>query len=186
MFKISPIVPIIFTLRYKLLLILLPILFFLISISSQKTDAGSEPWKRQKIATMYEEYNREFPEVPGITASELQQLRQQKDIILVDVRTAEEQAISMIPDAISQSEFEQNLDKYKDYPIVVYCTIGYRSGKYAQKLYQQGLNIFNLEGSILAWSHIGGELLNSLGKTQKIHVFGKKWELTADDYEPVW
>ncbi len=186
MFKIIPIVPTLFALRYKFLLILFPTLLLLISLSSQKTDAGSGQWKQQKIATMYEEYRREFPEVPRITASELQQLRQQKDIILVDVRTLEEQAVSIIPGAISQSEFEQNLDKYKDYPIVVYCTIGYRSGKYAQKLYQQGLNIFNLEGSILAWSHIGGELLNSLGKTQKIHVFGKKWELTADDYEPVW
>lgn len=173
-------------LRRNLWLTIAPLLLLLIIAGSPKTDTGSEEWKQQKIATMYDEYVREFPEVPGLTVSEFKQLRQQNDIIIVDVRTPEEQAVSIIPGAISQSLFEQNIDRYKNYPIVVYCTIGYRSGKYAQKLQEQGLNVFNLEGSLLAWSHIGGELVNSSGKTKQIHVFGKKWQLAANGYKPVW
>ncbi len=146
----------------------------------------SQEWKQQKIATMYSEYARKFPQVRGITVSNFKRLQQQDKIVLVDVRSPQERAVSIIPGALSLEEFEQNLDRYKDDLIVVYCTIGYRSGKYAQKLQQQGLNILNLEGSLLAWSHIGGKLVNSSGNTQKIHVFSDKWQLIAEDYQPVW
>ena len=167
-------------------LIIVPLLFLLAIIGSQKTNVGSKEWKQQKIETMYHEYAQEFPEVSSINASELQKLQKDNKITIVDVRTPEERAVSIIPGAISQASFEQNIDKYKNQLIVVYCTIGYRSGKYIQKLQEKGLNILNLEGSLLAWSHIGGELVNSSGKTKEVHVFGKKWELTADDYQPVW
>lgn len=167
-------------------LVILPLLFLLIIIGYPKTDAGSEEWKQQKIETMYSEYVKEFPEVPELTVSEFNKLRKDNKITIVDVRTTEEQAVSIIPGAISQDLFEQNIDSYKNQPIVVYCTIGYRSGKYAQNLYKQGLNIFNLKGSLLAWSHIGGELVNNSGKTKDVHVFGNKWALTADDYQAVW
>ncbi|MEO1465267.1 MAG: rhodanese-like domain-containing protein, partial [Cyanobacteria bacterium J06633_1] len=69
---------------------------------------------------------------------------------------------------------------------IAYCTIGYRSGLYAQKLAQQGIEVLNLEGSLLAWSHVGGELVNATGRTNKVHVFGRQWRLTSEDYEPVW
>ena len=161
-------------------------LFCSIAVILPDNAVNSEPWKKQKIANMYARYAQEFPQVPGLTVEEFKQLQQKDKAIVVDVRTLAEREVSMIPGAISQAELEQNLDIYQNYPIVVYCTIGYRSGKYAQKLRQKGLNVFNLEGSLLAWSHVNGELVNSSGKTQKIHVFGRKWQLTADNYQPVW
>ncbi|VEP16732.1 putative Rhodanese-like protein [Hyella patelloides LEGE 07179] len=160
---------------------------FLLTVScSQQTTTRSEAWKQQKITSMYDEYVNNFPEVTGITVEEFRQLKQQNKTIIVDVRSPEERVVSIIPGAISQAEFEQNIDRYKNYPIVAYCTIGYRSGKYAQKLLKQGLSIFNLEGSLLAWSHIDGELVNSSGETKQIHVYGKQWRLTADDYQSTW
>ena len=152
----------------------------------QLTTDQSEAGRQQKIATIYTKLSRKFPQVKEITVQELQQLQQQEKTILVDVRTPEEQSISMIPGAISQTEFEQNLDHYQNYLIVVYCTIGYRSGKYAQQLLQSGLNIYNLEGSLLAWSHINGKLVNKTGFTKQIHVFSRQWQLLAEDYQPVW
>ncbi len=149
----------------------------------------SEASRRSQIAAMYREYAREFPQVKGITVKELQQLQQQdRDVILVDVRSLKEREVSIIPGAITSEQFEGNLEQYGngDVTIVAYCTIGYRSGKYASKLQQRGINVLNLEGSLLAWSHIQGKLVNRNGSTNKVHVFGRQWQLTADDYQPVW
>ena len=75
-------------------------------------------------------------------------------------------AVSRIPGAVTAAEFESNLEQYQDAVAIAYCTIGHRSGLYAQKLQQQGINVFNLEGSLLAWTHAGGELVNAEGTTR--------------------
>ncbi len=158
-----------------------------ISFGYQAVEMRSDEWKQDRIMTMYRQYAQEFPQVEEITVSELQQLQQQgQELILVDVRSPEERAVSFIPGAITTEEFERDLQKYQDSTIVAYCTIGYRSGKYAQKMQQQGVQVLNLEGSLLAWSHIQGRLINATGVTKKVHVFGRQWQLTSEDYEPVW
>ena len=166
------------------------IFIVLTGVSCQQNMAlQSEAYKRSHIASMYEQYAEEFPLVESITVEYFQQLQQQgKKMVLVDVRSPEEREVSIIPGAISVEEFEVNLPQYKngDATIIAYCTIGYRSGKYARKLKQQKINILNLEGSLLAWSHVRGKLVDSAGLTRKVHVFGRKWNLTAEDYEPVW
>ncbi|MCC0178007.1 rhodanese-like domain-containing protein [Waterburya agarophytonicola K14] len=181
--------------KYKLLLKqgLITVVGVLIILTSagcrQTTVAQSEIDKRSQITTMYRKYAEEFPQIESITVEQLQQWQQQgKNIILVDVRTPKERAVSMIPGAIALAEFEENLEQYNDDKaiIVAYCTIGYRSGKYTSKLRQKGINIFNLEGSLLAWSHIQGKLVDRNGFTNKVHVFGHQWQLTADNYQAVW
>jgi rhodanese-related sulfurtransferase len=157
------------------------------TISCQNVQLRSDSWKQEQIETMYREYVQDFPQVKGINVTQLQQLRQQNQkIILVDVRSPEEIAVSYIPGAITKEEFERNLGQYQDTKVIAYCTIGYRSGLYAQKLKQQGIDILNLEGSLLAWSHAGGKLVNAKGITNRVHVFGRQWQLTAENYEPVW
>jgi rhodanese-related sulfurtransferase len=144
-----------------------------------------DSWKQEQIDRMYDRYSEKFPEVKSITASQLQQWQSSQKIILVDVRTPKEREVSIIPNAITSEEFEQNFDLYRHHKIVVYCTIGYRSGKYAQK-YPNNLQIFNLEGGILAWSHLGGKLINDRGNTNKIHVYGDRWKLAPENYRAVW
>ncbi len=176
-------------LRKQYLIIAVWILVFSVtSLGCQNTEIHSDAAKLQKIMAMYSNYAQEFPLVEGITVEELQQLQQQaKNIVLVDVRSLEERAVSLIPGAITVDEFESNLEQYRDNSIVIaYCTIGYRSGKYAEKWRQQGIKILNLEGSLLAWSHIRGKLIDADGITNKIHVFGRQWQLTARNYQPVW
>ena len=159
----------------------------LLSTGCQDIEARSDTWKQKQIITMYRKYAKDFPEVKGITVAQLQQLqRQGKQVVLVDVRSPEEREVSFIPGAISIVEFERNLKQYQNSTVVAYCTIGHRSGKYAQKLQQQGIKMLNLEGSLLAWSHAKGELINSKGMTNKVHVFAPQWRFAAEDYEPVW
>ena len=47
-----------------------------------------------------------LPGVPELTADELRQLQSKQEVVLVDVRTPDEQVVSMIPGAITASEFE--------------------------------------------------------------------------------
>ncbi len=127
-----------------------------------------------------------LPGVPELTVAQLRQLQSQEEIVLVDVRTPDEQVVSMIPGAITASEFEDNRRSYEAATVVTYCTIGGRSGRYAKGLVDAGMKAFNLRGAILAWTHAGGELIDTEGPTRRVHVHGRKFDLTADGYESVW
>ncbi len=127
-----------------------------------------------------------LPGVPELTPDELRQLQSQQEILIVDVRTPDEQVVSMIPGAITASEFEGNRQAYQGATVVTYCTIGGRSGRFAKGLVDAGVKAFNLRGAILAWTHAGGELVDTEGPTRRVHVHGRKFDLTADGYESVW
>jgi len=142
--------------------------------------------KQEKIDTLYQDLTSNFDNVSGITAQELRQRQDQNKLLIVDVRPDLERNISIIPGAISKEEFEKHSDLYQIKPIVVYCTIGYRSAKYAMELSQQGFQVINLAGGILAWSHIQGELVNNAGATSQVHVYKRKFQLVADGYQAVW
>lgn len=136
------------------------------------------------IEDMYKDYKRSFAEVPDVEPVELM-VDADKKVLFVDVRSPEEQAVSMIPGAITQKEFERDAEQYRLRRVVTYCTIGYRSGLYAKDLRKEGWDAHNLRGSILAWVHDGGELVNGAGKTRKVHVYGPKWDLLPAGYEAV-
>ena len=97
---------------------------------------------------------------------------QQKDIQLLDVRTAEEFAEGFIPSSngsqclhadVQKSSFmadaEQILDKSK--PVAVYCRRGRRSAKAAKQLDQAGYQVINLKGGIEAWKSAGKDITTS-------------------------
>ncbi len=142
--------------------------------------------KRRKVDAMYQKSRSLFPGIDELTAEELQRMLGEQDIVLFDVRTPQEQAVSMIPGAIPVQEFEANRKDYEGRTIVCYCTMGERSGKYTRELQAQGLKAFNLMGSILAWTHIGGPLVNGEGPTRKLHVHSRGCNLAADGYETIW
>ena len=146
----------------------------------------SDEAKRKKIDSMYARSKAQFPEVPEITAEELRERRGNEELVIVDVRGPEEQAVSMIEGAIPSMDFERDMDKYEGTPVVCYCTMGHRSGLYAQHLQRLGWDAINLKGSILSWTHAGGELVDAEGPTQRVHVWGPRTSLEAEGYEPVW
>ena len=146
----------------------------------------SDDAKRKKIDSMYRRSQGQFREVPDITAEELRERRKSENLVIVDVRGPEEQAVSMIDGAIPSMDFERDMDKYEGTPIVCYCTMGHRSGLYAQHLQHLGWEAMNLKGAILSWTHAGGELIDAEGPTRKVHVFGPQTSLEAEGYEPVW
>jgi len=158
---------------------------FLASQSAEKTMSDAE--KSERIEALYKKYQRKFPEVEGIRATDLKaDLAQGRKVVLVDVRKPKEQAVSMIPGAITQKDFEERKAALQGETVVTYCTAGYRSGLYAEKLQKKGWRVLNLEGSLLAWTHAGGPLVDEDGPTQRVHVYSADWSLEAADYDPIW
>lgn len=141
------------------------------------------------VKTAYAIVKQEFADVPEFSSQKLLDLSddQATSPIIVDVRSPEEQNVSTIIGSIDKAYFEQNLDDYQKRKIVVYCTIGYRSGFYVESLKQQGLDAYNLSEGILGWIQASGLLVNSDGKiTSKIHVYSRPWNLGVKDHIAVF
>ncbi len=145
----------------------------------------SKESNKVKAHKMYLEIKKDFNNVPEFKLSEVERLK--SNIQFVDVRAIDERKVSIIPEAISKEEFEKNISTFKDKKIVVYCTIGYRSGKYVQKLKNMNIDAYNLEGSLLGWAHYGKPLVTPSGnEVKKAHVYGRSWNYLPEDFTSTW
>lgn len=153
---------------------------------------GSAPLTDAERVTALEEMAAEvdtrYPDVEQLSVEQIGRLLEANDdgVVLVDVREDHERDVSKIPGSISAAEFEADPAKYAGAVVVAYCTIGARSSAFAEKHTSQGQPVANLRGSILAWTHAGGPLVDSEGPTTRVHVYGKRWNLAAEAYEAVW
>lgn len=172
--------------RITLLLLALGVVVAGILIFGRGRPPASDEARRARISRLYREYRKSFPDVAGVSPAGLRLLREREDVVLVDIRSAEERAISVIPGAVPLDDFERDRERYGEAAVVTYCTIGLRSGLYAQQLLKQGRKVFNLEGSILAWVHEGGTLQGPDGATRRVHVYDRRWNLVPRGYEAVW
>jgi len=100
--------------------------------------------------------------------------------------------VSVIEGAMDAEAYERAREGLGAHDAICYCTIGYRSGKYAEKMAKRAndgdAKYFNMYGSILAWTHEGGTLVEpSTGlETKRVHTYGKQWACAADGYEVVY
>ena len=149
---------------------------------------GGESDRRAAMLRMVEGIKADYPDVRTISADGLRAALASEDILLVDVRTDEERGVSTLPGAISARDFEARLAELigDGRTVVAYCTIGARSSAYARKMAGRGVEVLNLEGSVLAWTHAGGEFATPTGPTRRLHVYGRRWNLAADGYETIW
>lgn len=114
--------------------------------------------------------------------------------LLLDVRGAEEYAVSHLPGAIRVdpgSDLPAWLDTVEhSRPIVAYCSVGYRSERYGRTLREAGFTeVHNLYGSLFEWVERGYGVVDSRGRpTAAIHTYNRRWGqwLTAADAEKVY
>lgn len=120
--------------------------------------------------------------------------RHQENYVFLDAREPEEYDISHIPDArlVGYDDFDLSALEgvQKDTPIVIYCSIGYRSEVVGEKLQKAGYtNVNNLYGSIFEWANQGLPLLDKGQQaTHKVHTYNKKWSkwVINEAIEKVW
>ncbi len=120
------------------------------------------------------------------------ELVQQEGVVLLDARAEEEYTVSHIAHAlyVGYDDFDWTRIKSlkKDQTIVVYCSVGYRSEKIAEKLIAAGYTrVENLYGGIFEWVNQGNEVVDATGKkTDAIHAYSKTWGLWLNKGKKVY
>lgn len=117
--------------------------------------------------------------VPELSVQEA--VKRQENSIFLDAREWREYEVSHIPGAIfvgydhfDWSHLATVQDKNK--PVVVYCSVGYRSEKISEKLLQAGYtNVSNLYGGIFEWVNQGFPVVDNSGATRKVHAYNRTW-----------
>lgn len=128
---------------------------------------------------------REFPNVSTVSTSSLhQQLQQPASLpVIIDVREAEEYSVSHLQTALNIMTGEDVARQVpdRDTPIIVYCSVGYRSAGVAAKLEELGYTrVSNLRHSIFEWASKGYPMESGAGDTDKVHPFNTAWGSLVD------
>ena len=94
--------------------------------------------------------------IPTMTSHQGEKLLSNQDYIFLDVRTEQEHDAGHIPNSthIPVGSLETRIDeieKFKDKKIVVYCRSGNRSAKGTTILIKSGFEAVNLSGGMLQW-----------------------------------
>ncbi len=102
-------------------------------------------------------------------------------VIYLDARELNEYEVSKIEGAKWVGYNDFNLTRVnnigKNQPIIVYCSIGYRSEKVTEQLKANGFtNVTNMLGGIFEWVNYDKPIVDSTNTiTNKIHGFDKAW-----------
>ncbi|MCB9236034.1 MAG: rhodanese-like domain-containing protein [Bacteroidia bacterium] len=157
--------------KFSILIALLTLLTFL-----QSQAQVANPRFEQKIQSLLS------LSVPVCSPAQLKtELDSGKKILILDSRSEKEYKVSHLAEA-KFVDFD-NFDKKsvanipRETEVVVYCSVGYRSEKTAEKLQKMGfINVRNLYGGIFEWVNDGNTVVDNAGKpTQKVHTFNKEW-----------
>lgn len=141
------------------------------------------PAREARVEALYAEVRGAFPDVTEVRADDLVGA---EDVVWVDVRAPEERAVSTLPGAVASEVIEAAPDAWRGRRLVAYCTIGYRSGLWADAWSARGLTVDNLAGGVLAWSWAGGGFVRDGAPTTTVHVYGAAWDLLAPGYASTW
>ena len=124
-----------------------------------------------------------FPEVKQLSTAELAVWLADTNRVpplLLDVRAEAEFAVSHLPGArrvepkATSAELLPTLPKGR--PVVVYCSVGYRSSELATRLLRAGqTNVVNLEGSIFQWANEGRALEAAAKPVTRVHPYNEKF-----------
>lgn len=123
-----------------------------------------------------------FPEVDWIEADTLAEWLRRDPAsrpLLLDTRTAEEFSVSHLPGAVRVDPSRPNLDAIdlpNDRPIVVYCSVGYRSAAIAEHLRAAEVGpVYNLRGGIFAWANEGRPIVRNGAPVDTVHPYDALW-----------
>ena len=148
-------------------------------------------YAQETLDEVLEKYHHE--KVPYISAIELQNLKQNNKVVVLDSRGLIEFKVSHIKGAIlvgyddfKLSSLPNSMDK--NTPLVVYCTLGVRSGVIANELIERGYrDVKNLYGGISEWKNKDYVVVDSTQTpTENIHIYSKKWGKWLTKGNPVF
>ncbi len=101
--------------------------------------------------------------------------------LFLDARERNEYEVSHLPGAVwvgyEMFQPTQLEDVDKQTPLVIYCSVGYRSEKVAEQLQKAGFQrVWNLYGGIFEWVNQGYPVYNMQEQpTEEVHAYDRKW-----------
>jgi rhodanese-related sulfurtransferase len=141
--------------------------------------AAKDPVSLEALKT---EIHARYPDVRTLTADDLR--RWQADAaraqpVVLDARSREEYAVSRLPGAVlaqnTSAAARALTGRAKDVPVVVYCSVGYRSAVLARALGKRGYtNVANLDGSLFEWANRGFPL-EPARIPPAVHPYDQQW-----------
>ena len=135
----------------------------------------------QDLDAVKQKVRMQFPSVRQLSTTELAAWSGQTNRpppVLLDARTPAEFAVSHLPGArrVDPKSPPAELLNHvaTNQSIVVYCSVGYRSSRLAERLQQAGCtNVFNLDGSIFQWANEGRPLERDGRPVNEVHPYKK-------------
>lgn len=122
-----------------------------------------------------------FPEVPSLSTTNLARwlaATNQLPPVLIDARAAGEFEVSHLRGAHHAETVAEvrALGVKPAQPLVVYCSVGYRSSALARQLLRSGFtNVWNLEGSLFAWANEERPVYHRTNRIHRVHPYDAKW-----------
>lgn len=127
--------------------------------------------------------------VDTIGTQDLEVMIQHGNTVLLDAREKPEFDVSHLLGAHWVGYDDFNLSRLKGISksdsIVVYCSIGKRSGDIGEKLKEAGYqNVLNLYGGIFDWTNHNGKVVNDQNESVKyVHPYSTTWGYWVNNYE---
>ncbi len=114
-----------------------------------------------------------------------------EQVYFLDAREQREFDVSHIEGAYHVGYDHFNLSTVKSIPtdarLIVYCSVGYRSEKVAEKLQKAGFkNVSNLYGGIFEWVNQGHAVYDKRGPTTRVHAYDQVWGVWLKRGEKVY
>jgi rhodanese-related sulfurtransferase len=149
------------------------------------------PWRldpadpRVSLDDVEREVARRYP-VPDIASASLARMLASGDVVLFDVRTAEEFAAGHLPGAIrvepgtgAEEFLARHRARLGGAPVVFYCAVGVRSAQMMMRTLERIAphatgGIYNLRGGIFRWAS-GGRALVRGDAPGEAHPFDANW-----------
>jgi rhodanese-related sulfurtransferase len=123
-----------------------------------------------------------FPDVRSLPAEVLAAwlASEREPPVLLDVRTAEEYAVSHLAGALRVDPETEPAALpaalARTAPVVAYCSVGYRSSALAARLQEAGFTaVYNLEGSLFAWANAGRPVYRGGTRVREVHPYNTLW-----------
>jgi len=117
--------------------------------------------------------------VPFISSTELK--RNYQEYTILDSRELNEYQVSHLENSIwvGYDDFNIHTTLKKltpNKPVIIYCSIGYRSEKIGEKLLKKGYVVYNLYGGIFEWKNNDNTVVDHLEiSTNQVHCFNQEW-----------
>lgn len=161
----------------------IPVLAIVIIFLAHNSYAGSSLWLTEQMISL--RFN-----VHNISHYQLQTLLPAIDnhhVLLFAVRRPEEYQMSRIKGSIqitpemSAQDFISRYGKsIRNKTLIFYCSVGYRSSEFIQRIEKQArknsvIEMSNLEGGIFRWYNERHQVINNDGETDEMHPSDDSW-----------